>query len=65
MRFAEEGAKLIINDVNEEDANRTVEKVKNKGSQAVAVIGSVASRQVAQKMVDEAIRKFRDRGYSC
>ena len=58
MRFAEEGAKLIINDVNEADANRVVEVVNNKGSQGVAVIGSVASRQVAQKMVDEAIREF-------
>ena len=57
-RFAEEGAKLIINDVNEVDANRVVEVVNNKGSQGVAVIGSAASRQVAQKMVDEAIRKF-------
>lgn len=58
LRFAEEGARLIINDVNEADANRTVETVQNKGGQAVAVIGSVALRQVAQKMVDEAIREF-------
>jgi NAD(P)-dependent dehydrogenase (short-subunit alcohol dehydrogenase family) len=58
LRFAEEGARLIINDVNEADANRTVETVQNKGGQAVAVIGSVALRQVAQKMVDEAIRVF-------
>lgn len=58
LRFAEEGARLIINDVNEADANRTVETVQNKGGQAVAVIGSVALRQVAQKMVDEAMREF-------
>jgi 3-oxoacyl-[acyl-carrier protein] reductase len=31
LRFAEEGAKLIINDVNEADANRTVETIKGKG----------------------------------
>jgi 3-oxoacyl-[acyl-carrier protein] reductase len=36
LRFAEEGAKLIVNDVNEADANRTVEAIKSKGSQAVA-----------------------------
>jgi NAD(P)-dependent dehydrogenase (short-subunit alcohol dehydrogenase family) len=58
LRFAEEGAKLIVNDVSETDASRTVEAIKNKGGQAVAVIGSVASRQVAQKMVDTAVKEF-------
>jgi NAD(P)-dependent dehydrogenase (short-subunit alcohol dehydrogenase family) len=58
LRFAEEGAKLIVNDVSETDASRTVEAIKSKGGQAVAVIGSVASRQVAQKMVDTAVKEF-------
>lgn len=58
QRFAEEGAKLIVNDVSEADASRTVEAIKGKGSQAVAVIGSVASRPVAQKMVDTAVKEF-------
>jgi len=58
LRFAEEGAKLIVNDVSETDASRTVEAIKSKGGQAVAVIGSVASRQVAQKMVDIAAKEF-------
>ncbi|MGZ6222832.1 MAG: SDR family NAD(P)-dependent oxidoreductase, partial [Syntrophales bacterium] len=58
LRFAAEGAKLIINDVNEADASRTVETIKGNGGQSVAVIGSVASRQVAQKMVDTAVKEF-------
>jgi NAD(P)-dependent dehydrogenase (short-subunit alcohol dehydrogenase family) len=58
LRFAAEGAKLIVNDVVEADASRTVETIKGKGRQAVAVIGSVASRQVAQKMVDTAVKEF-------
>ena len=58
LRFAAEGAKLIVNDVNEADAYRTVETIKNKGGQAVAVIGSVASRQAVQKMVDTAVKEF-------
>ena len=58
LRFAEEGAKLIINDVNEGDTNRTVEAIKSRGGQAVAVIGSVASRQVAQKMINKAVKEF-------
>ncbi|MCK9276324.1 MAG: 3-oxoacyl-ACP reductase FabG [Syntrophales bacterium] len=58
MRFAEEGAKVVVNDVNEADANAVVEKVKAAGGQAVGVIGSVASRQVVQGMVDTAIKEF-------
>jgi len=58
LRFAEEGAKLIINDVNEADAKAVVEKIKSKGGEAVAVIGSVASREVVQRMVDTAIKEF-------
>jgi len=58
LRFAEEGAKIVINDVNEADANAAVEKVKAAGGQAVAVIGSVASRDVVQNMVDTAVKEF-------
>lgn len=58
LRFAEEGAKIVVNDINEADALRTVEKIKGMGRQAVAVIGSVASREIAQKMVDTAVNEF-------
>jgi len=58
MRFVEEGAKIVVNDVNEADANAVVEKVKAAGGQAVAVLGSVAERAVVQSMVDTAIKEF-------
>jgi len=58
LRFAEEGAKLVINDVNEADAKAVMDKIKAKGAQAVIVIGSVAERAVVQKMVDTAVKEF-------
>ncbi len=58
MRFAEEGAKIIVNDVNEADALAVVEKIRAKGGQAVAVLGSVSDREVVQKMVDTAVAQF-------
>ena len=58
LRFAEEGAKLIINDVNAEDAGAVVEKIRAQGGQAVAVIGSVVSREVVQSLVDRALHEF-------
>ena len=56
--FAEEGAKVVVNDLSEPDARRTVDTIKNKGGQAVAVVGNVASRDVAQKMADVAVKEF-------
>lgn len=58
LRFAEEGAKIVVNDVDEANANAVVKKIKDLGSDAVAVIGSVASREVVQKMVDTAVNVF-------
>ena len=58
LRFAEEGAKIIVNDVNEEDAANVVNQVKAKGGQAVAVLGSVSDRPSVQKMVDTAVKEF-------
>ncbi len=58
MRFVEEGAKVVVNDVNEADAKSVVEKVNAKGGKAVAVIGSVTSRETVQKMVDTAVQEF-------
>jgi len=56
--FAEEGAKVVVNDLSEPDARRTVDTIKNKGGQAVAVVGNVASREVAQRMADVAVKEF-------
>jgi len=58
MRFVEEGAKIVVNDVNEADAKNVVDQVKAKGGQAVYVLGSVAERTVVQNMVDTAIKEF-------
>jgi len=58
MRFAEEGAKVVVNDVNETDVSGTVGAIKSMGGLAMAVVGSVSSREVAQKMVDTAMKEF-------
>ena len=58
LRFAEEGAKIVVNDVNEADAKSTVEKIKAKGGKAIAVVGSVSSREDVEKMFDAAVKEF-------
>lgn len=58
LRFAEEGARVVVNDVNDTDVQRTVGTIRGQGGKAVAVVGSVASREIAQKMVDTAVKEF-------
>ena len=58
LRFVEEGAKVIVNDVVAENANAVVAKVKAMGGQAIAVLGSVGDRAVVQNMVDTAVKEF-------
>jgi NAD(P)-dependent dehydrogenase (short-subunit alcohol dehydrogenase family) len=58
LRFAEEGARVVVNDISEADGKRTWEAIRNKDGQAVAVIGSVTVREIVQKMVDTAVKNF-------
>ncbi len=58
LRFAEEGAKIVVNDVNEADAKNVVDQVRAQGGQAVAVVGSVSDRATVQQMVDTAVKEF-------
>lgn len=58
LRFAEEGAKIVVNDVNEADVKNVVDQIKAKNGEAVAAAGSVAERGVVQNMVDTAVKEF-------
>jgi 3-oxoacyl-[acyl-carrier protein] reductase len=58
LEFAREGAKLVVNDLSEPDARRTVETIKNNGGQAIAVVGSVASPEVVRKLAEIAGKEF-------
>ncbi|HSR09813.1 MAG TPA: 3-oxoacyl-ACP reductase family protein [Thermodesulfobacteriota bacterium] len=58
VEFAREGARVVVNDFVESDARRVVEALKAAGGQAVPVVGSVASRDVALKMAETAAKQF-------
>jgi NAD(P)-dependent dehydrogenase (short-subunit alcohol dehydrogenase family) len=58
LLFAEEGANLVVNDVNEADAHSTAEKIKDRGRQARLVIGSVTVQDIVQRMVNTAVQEF-------
>ena len=56
LRFAEEGAKIVIADFA--DGAATVEEVKAKGAQAVYVQVDVTNPDSTKAMVDKAVEAF-------
>mgnify|MGYP001295990348 FL=1 len=58
VRFAQEGARLLIADINEEECIKTVNLVKEIGGTAEFIRTDVTKAEEVEKMVDETIRIF-------
>lgn len=58
LKFSEEGAKVVINDVNKDNANKLAEKLKAKGCEALVCIADVCKKNDVEKMIKQIIDKF-------
>src|SRR2546428_4932638 len=58
LLFAEEGARVIVGDIDGAAAGETVARVEKAGGQALAVAGDVALEADVQRMVAEGVRRF-------
>ena len=58
LEFAKQGADVVVNDVNIDNANKVVKEIEGMGKKAIAVKAGVNSREEAQKLIDTAIEKF-------
>lgn len=58
VRFAKEGAKLVISDLDEAGLEETRARIEAEGGEVVSVVGSVAARDDVQKMVDTAVASY-------
>jgi NAD(P)-dependent dehydrogenase (short-subunit alcohol dehydrogenase family) len=56
--FAEEGARVVVADIDEKAAGETVGLVQKAGGQALAVAGDVALEADVQRMVADGVRRF-------
>ncbi len=56
--FAEEGAKVIIGDIDEAGGEATVAEIKANGGEAIFVRADISKESDAQKLTDEALRAF-------
>ena len=56
--FAEEGARVVVGDIDAKAAAETVKAVEAKGGQALAVAGDVAIEADVERMVGEGVARF-------
>lgn len=58
LRMAENGAKVIINDIVEEKISETVSELKGKGFEAVGIKADITRKEAVDEMIAEAVRHF-------
>jgi NAD(P)-dependent dehydrogenase (short-subunit alcohol dehydrogenase family) len=58
LRFAEEGAKLLLPDISPERAGATAEEIRAKGGEAYAMKTDISSETDTQKMAEEVMRIY-------
>jgi NAD(P)-dependent dehydrogenase (short-subunit alcohol dehydrogenase family) len=56
--FAEEGARVVVADIDGKAAQGTVDLVEKAGGQALAVTGDVAVEGDVQRMIEDGVRRF-------
>lgn len=57
-KLASEGARVVVNDLDEEPALETVREIDSAGGEAVAVAGDVCEAGFAQQIVDAAVDNY-------
>lgn len=58
LLYAEEGAKVIVSDLNLEGAEAVVKEIESKGGTAIAVKTNVASEEEVNALIDQAVETF-------
>lgn len=58
LLFAQEGAKVVVSDINEENGNKAVEDIKAAGGDAIFVKADTSSPEDNENLVKETIKAF-------
>lgn len=58
VRFAQEGARIVLADMDEAGLVETKRLIETAGGEASVIVGSVAVREDAQRMVDTAVSTY-------
>ncbi len=57
-KFAREGAKVVIADINEESIKSTVDEILETGGEAIGVVADVTSQDSVNAMINTTIEKY-------
>ncbi len=58
LRFAREGARLAVSDINVEKAKETAKELEGLGCETLAIGGNVADARAAETMIEETLNRF-------
>jgi NAD(P)-dependent dehydrogenase (short-subunit alcohol dehydrogenase family) len=58
MRFAEEGAKLVLADLNLAGVEGVAERIVSQGGEAVAIAADISKEEDAKRISDTAVERF-------
>jgi len=58
IRFAREGAKLVVNDINPQGGTKTVELIEKEGGQALFFEADVSDAIKVEEMVNFTVAKY-------
>ena len=59
LKLASEGARIVVNDLDAEPAQETVQAISEAGGQAVACVGSVAAPDFADRFIGTAVSEYK------
>lgn len=58
LKLAADGARIVVNDLDDEPANEVVSEIRAQGGDAVACVGSVTKEAFAERFVGEAMKHY-------
>ncbi len=59
FKLASEGARIVVNDLDAEPAQETVQAIREAGGQAVACVGSVTAPDFAERFIGTAVNEYK------
>jgi len=58
LKLASEGARIVVNDLDDAPAQETVQAIRDAGGEAVACAGNVTAQEFAQRFIDTAVEHY-------
>lgn len=59
LRFAREGAVIVLNDIREKEMEATAGEIRDLGRSVIAVMADISTKEGAIRLIDTAIDKFK------